>query len=335
MAENFLSTENTDLLWEVLADDESVPKTRDTQETFVWLLPRFHASHQKSKIDLINLNKLFIGEMMEKLNENIFKTSPSRGNPQQLITAEDLKSDRLSEFDKEYKQKESDFQEAMKLPIPEEPNFKDDIDDKPLGDVSKEIEKMMKERNLEINNIQKEHNVKKAEQWISPSKTSLREQKDYEQNQNNNLKYIKIDKDELKLTVQSTNLDEELSPSDSVTETNIPKSVSWDDNLTINISKDSSPLPESKKNSVSIFSKLKPSNEIKTETPSESFSIQENESNHTTSPTDNQTDTEKILSFLTKRFNDLEEKIDKLIPKPHPVLMDAIDNDIVISSDED
>ena len=55
----------------------------------------------------------------------------------------------------------------MSRPVPEEPNFKDNFEDKPLGNVSEEIERMMKERNLEINNIQKNKMSKKAEEWIS------------------------------------------------------------------------------------------------------------------------------------------------------------------------
>ena len=313
MAENFLSKENTDVLWEVLADDDSVPKTNETQETFVWLLPRFHASHQRAKIDLMTMNKLFIGEMMEKLHENILKNSPPKNLSKPLITAEDLKTDRLSEFEKELKQKESDFQFAMSRPVPEEPNFKDNFEDKPLGDVSQEIEKMMKERNLEINNIQKKQDVKKAEEWLSSTNPSLRNNSTQENDKQStqDFKFIKIEKDDLEIQVPSTNLDE---PPTS-------KSVSWDENLTINISKTSSP------ESSSIFSKLKTSNKEKS---IEELKVSPPVLIPPSPPSvskDIQNDIDRLFSFFNKRFDKLEEKIDSLIPRPHPSLMDSIIED--------
>ena len=312
MADNFLSKENTDVLWEVLADDESVPKTNETKETFVWLLPRFHASHQRAKIDLMSMNKLFIGEMMEKLQENILRKSPPKNNSKPLITAEDLKTDRLSEFEKELKQKESDFQFAMSRPVPEEPNFKDNFEDKPLGDVSEEIERMMKERNLEINNIQKKQDVKKAEEWLSTTNPSLRNNSNQESDKQSpqEFKFIKIEKDDLEIQVPSTNLDE----------TSTSKSVSWDENLTINISKPSS-------DSVSIFSKLKTSNkENSLAEPKLSPPVLVPPSPPNV-PRDNQNDIDRLFSFFNKRFDKLEKKIDSLIPRPHPSLMDTIDED--------
>ena len=335
MAKNFLSSENTDVLWEVLADDDSVPKTRETQETFVWLLPRFHASHQKSNIDLMNMNKLFIGEMMEKLQENIIKTSPQKNVPQQLITAEDLKSERLSEFDKELKLKESDFQNAMKLPIPEEPNFKDDIQEKPLGDVSQEIERMMKERNLEINSIQKNQNLKKAEEWLSSTNSSLRNKTTQDNNDQNKqeFKFIKIEKDELGIKVPTTDLNEDSFKKPIVSETNITKNVSWDENLTINLSKTPSPLPTDKNESVSIFSKLKPSNEIKSVSKPEISSSSLNPMINKNFSENQENDMDKLFSFFNRRFDELEKKIDRLIPRPHPILMETLLNDFSDNSE--
>ena len=313
MAENFLSKENTDVLWEVLADDDSVPKTSDTQETFVWLLPRFHASHQRSKIDLMSMNKLFIGEMMEKLQENILRKSPPKNNSNPLITAEDLKTDRLSEFEKELKKKESDFQFSMSRPVPEEPNFKDNFEDKPLGNVSEEIERMMKERNLEINNIQKKQDVKKAEEWLSATNPSIRNNSKQESDKQSpqDFKFIKIEKDDLEIQVPSTNLDEETTS----------KSVTWDENLTINISK--TPSPESS----SIFSKLKTSNVEKQSSEQLLSSPPLKPPSPPNFSSNNIHDLDRLFSFFNNRFDKLEEKIDSIIPRPHPSLMDTIIED--------
>lgn len=297
MAEKFLSKENTDVLWEVLADDDSVPKTKETQETFVWLLPRFHSSHGKSNINLMDMNKLFIGEMMEKIEEQSKKPTTSVPFNKVLVTVEDLKSERLSSFDKELKEKENDFQSAMAVPVPEEPNFKDDTKDAPLGDVSKEIERMMKERNLDLSNIQKQHNVKKAEEWLSTTLNNKQQTKEIvSQTEEQNIKFIKIENEDLKMSVPTENLDEELP---------VSKNVTWGENLTINISEHESPPKQP--SPVSIFSKLKTSNDTP-ELPQEK-------------------DIDMLFTYVTKRFDDLERKIDSLIPRVHPSLLESVMED--------
>ena len=164
MADKFLGKENTDVLWEVLADDDSVPKTRQTQETFVWLLPRFHAKHGGKNMDLMSLNKQFISDIMKEIEQNAQTVSPSKDNTTDrvLITSEDLRSSRVTEFERDLKQKQDDFRYSMARSIPEEPDFKDNVKEQPLGNVNDEIERMIRERNLDISSIQKTQNVEKA-----------------------------------------------------------------------------------------------------------------------------------------------------------------------------
>ena len=70
MANVFLSSENTDLLWEVIVDDETIPKTDATRETFARMLPEFHRGAGQ-ETDLFELNKLFIGRMLSTLSNAI------------------------------------------------------------------------------------------------------------------------------------------------------------------------------------------------------------------------------------------------------------------------
>ena len=96
--------------------------------------------------------------------------------------------------------------------------------------------------------------------------------------------------------------------------------MSWDENLTINISKHSSP-----ETFVSIFSKLKTSNkENSIEEPRLSPPVLVPPSPPNVSR-DN--DIDRLFSFFNKRFDKLEEKIDRIIPRPHPSLMDSIIED--------
>ena len=251
MTDTFLSKENTDVLWEVLIDDESVPKTKTTQETFVRMLPRIHEKYKTTRDNLMDMNKIFMQEVMVEL-ENAKSPPDHQKNP--LITYEDIQSDRSSAFEKELKQKEEEFTSIMSRPVPEEPDFKDTEKDPPLGDVSDIIKRMMEERNLELSNIQKTHNVKEAEKWITSTNPSITSEREAETKQA--IKYIKIEKDALNMEVPSVNLGEDT------------KHVTWGENMSIDVSElKSEPISETpvqipmhdvpKKSSTSIFSKLK------------------------------------------------------------------------------
>ena len=250
MADNFLGKENTDVLWEVLADDDSVPKTRQTQETFVWLLPRFHAKHGGKNMDLMSLNKQFISDIMKEIEQHTQTVSPNKDNTNErvLITSEDLRSSRASDFDRELKQKEDDFRYSMSHSVPEEPDFKDNVKEQPLGNVNDEIERMIRERNLDISSIQKTQNVEEASKWLSPTNSNITTENNSKNEQA--LKTIKIEKNDLGITVPS-----EVLPTNTSNEKD-DKHVSWGEELTINIS-ELEKKPQENKNPVSIFSKLK------------------------------------------------------------------------------
>ena len=271
MADQFLSKGNTDVLWEVLADDDSVPKTKETQETFVWLLPRFHAKHSKPGIDLMDLNKNFIREMIVEVKKQ--KTVTNSPVTKQLMTSEEIRSQRMIDFQKDLKNAENDFQYSMARPVPEEPNFKDSTEDPPLGNVSAEIEKMMRERNLDLSNIQQKQDPKKAEKWLFSNNFDL--------DTTNGFKTIKIDSDELGMKVPSVNLEiEEKEAGD-------PKHVSWNDEV-IDISQSNDDI-----NNISIFSKLKHVEQEK------EIVKQQNQSD----------EIYKLYEYITERFDKLEKMI--------------------------
>jgi len=304
MAEKFLSKDNTDVLWEVLADDDSVPKTKETQETFVWLLPRFHAKHSASTDDLMGMNKMFISTIMDELENAKSLSGPGKNSPDKvLITSEDLKSERISEFDKKLKKQEDDFRNTISRPVPEEPTFKDTLDDAPLGDVTMVIERMMRERNLDISKIQKNHDVKQAEQWLSSTNPTIGN--DAKKKTDEEIKLITIEKDELGISVPSEPLDGE------------PKHVSWGEDLTINISS-TPPAPEPQSGSSSIFSKLKAvsvktSDNVPSDQTAYPSPLMEDMSvpsliNQDMSSIDT-TDVSRLYAYVTERFDRLEKLI--------------------------
>ena len=295
MSDKFLGKENTDVLWEVLADDDSVPKTRQTQETFVWLLPRFHAKHGGKNMDLMSLNKQFISDIMKEIEQhtNTVSSNQDSTNDRVLVTSEDLRSSRTSEFERDLKQKEDDFRYSMARSIPQEPDFKDNVKEQPLGNVNDEIERMIRERNLDISSIQKTQNVEKASKWLSSTNPNI--PKEINNKNEQSLKTIKIEENDLGITFPS-----EVLPTNTSNEKD-DKHVSWGEELTINIS-------ESEKNSqddkppVSIFSKLK------TATKQDVPSLINNDISSA-----GVIDIERLYVYITERFNKLEKMLEQIL----------------------
>lgn len=294
MADKFLGKDNTDVLWEVLADDDSVPKTRQTQETFVWLLPRFHAKHAGKNMDLMSLNKQFISDIMKEIEQQVVSPKKDVQSNRVLITSEDLRSDRASEFERELKKQEDDFRYSMSRSIPEEPEFKDNVKEQPLGNVNEEIERMIKERNLDISSIQKTQDVEKASKWLSSTNPNIATENS---NQNTQaLKTIKIEKNDLGITVPS-----EILPVTSLSNETDDRHVSWDEELTINISEPET-VSQDVKPHVSIFSKLKtaPTQKVpalinQDVSSADAFSI------------------ERLYDYVTERFDKLEKMLEPLL----------------------
>lgn len=301
MTDQFLGKENTDVLWEVLCDDETVPKTQDTQKTFVLLLPRFHAKYKDTTHTLMDMNKQFISDIMKEFD----KQSPSKSidSKNMLITSDDLRKERSQEFENELKKKENDFHNSMSRPVPEEPNFKDNFEDKPLGNVNDEIEKMIRERNLEISSIQRTHNVKEAEKWLSSTNSSITTLN--QQEKADGLKTIKIEKDELGIKVPTESLDESLREN---------KHVTWNENITIEMSEIQDSVKPTTSDKSSIFTKLKPASSHTTSQlqskPEIVTMLSENPVLKNNQSLDNVVSISELYEYVKKRFDRLETMIE-------------------------
>ena len=307
MANVFLSSENTDLLWEVIVDDETIPKTDATRETFARMLPEFHRGAGQ-ETDLFELNKLFIGRMLSTLsNASSASSASSRGEAtnarKPLVTHEELQTERRSAFEKEMQEKESEFKNAITLQVPDAPDFKDNVKDAPLTNVSETIQRMIAERNFEIDTISKAHDKKKAEQWLSSSKTSIQDEKGGQGGQGGQggeplgatpRRMIKIDTADLSMDVPSISLGDP------------PKQVTWGQNSSIDVNV----APTSRAQTES-------ATETKTDTGSDSFvfsKLKRVRDDATPSPEtrvepasgDDAMDVRRLYEYVTERFDRME-----------------------------
>jgi hypothetical protein len=232
-----------DLLWEVIIDDDlfkNKPKELINQigSMFTQNLRGFNESEKNNSNNLINMNKKFI-ELILNRSYSIINFNKNTIPPQkqkELITSTDLLSDRMSQFEKELSQKQSEFTTAMSLPVPPVPKFSDNNLDGPMGEMDLAIKKALEQRNYDIEQLNK--TLSKSNQdssWLKSQETSVKSeklmplnnvaQKTNSSNLNTNeIKYIKIDQE----TIGNSIIKKD------IIDLNQKKHITWkDDNISL------------------------------------------------------------------------------------------------------
>ena len=114
----FTSDDNIQLLWEVMLDEnifQSVDNSNvaQIQGQFLGKLKSFNQNESKKYMSLISMNKAFVETMY---NENT--NTNTNHNPSQYsepIKAEDLKSQRMNDFEVALKKQQDDLANSMRL----------------------------------------------------------------------------------------------------------------------------------------------------------------------------------------------------------------------------
>ena len=283
---DFLTKGNVDLLWEVIIDDElfkNKPKELINQigNMFAQNLRGFNESEKNNSNNLINMNKKFIELMLNRsysiinFNKNHIplQKEKEKEKEKELITSTDLLSDRMSQFEKELSQKQSEFTSAMSLPVPPVPKFSDNNLDGPMGEMDLAIKKALEQRNYDIEQLNK--TLSKSNQdssWLKSQETSVKSEKLMPLNNvsqkssisnvskinssnlntnTNEIKYIKIDQE----TIGNSIIKKD------IIDLNQKKHITWkDDNISLQLIDENKEQNDINKDTTfedSIFRKLK------------------------------------------------------------------------------
>ena len=204
---DFLTKGNVDLLWEVIIDDDlfkNKPKELINQigSIFTQNLRGFNEAEKNNSNTLMSMNKRFIGLILNHSRSIINESQYSQKEKgKQLITSSDLQSERMTQFEKDLSQKQSEFSSAMSLPVPPVPKFSDNNLDEPIGEMELAIKKALEQRNYDIEQVSKNLNKSNADSWLKPQETSLKSEKIGHSNTSNKIKYIKIDNQNIENTI--------------------------------------------------------------------------------------------------------------------------------------
>jgi len=182
---DFATNQNKELLWNLLLNNGAFNNLLETQ------LPAIQSdfenlmvslSKEKTKVNLMEKNKYFFQQMIQKINAH---KQPKIQEPgREMYTSQDIRNKKIDEFNNKIVQAQDDFNSVIKLKTPEEINFSDkknEEEDKPIDNMDELIAKTIAERNLEVETITKNENQdeKQTQKWLNmqeePKKVSFNE----------------------------------------------------------------------------------------------------------------------------------------------------------------
>ena len=230
---NFLKKENVNTLWDVISDEEIFKfLSRDIQSNvgnlFSTNIKGFFETERTKTNNLVEINKKYILLILNYIKKN-HPHQPSKikilEEPvvKELITYEELHTERKTHFEKDLQQRQQEFEDTMSIKAPPVPEFADKFTDKPIGEMDKIIKEMTSKRNYEVEQFNRNYqtDINQVTNWLKPQDTSIKSEKfvpptkqEEQPSQSTRFKYLNAEEQESKKTVLP-----------------IKKIVSWDKNL--------------------------------------------------------------------------------------------------------
>jgi hypothetical protein len=184
----FLSTSNTEMLWNIIMEDVVTTKFTENmvmeyiRNVFHKNLGPFFEIEGKNTNDLIVLNKKYISWLLGTINaftRNNNNNTLKSAADNKLITVEDIHKNRQTQFEQDLNVRQQEFTNYMTVKTPEVPKFSIDLsEDVPIKELEQTIKQMAAQRNYDVDMINKNNaNPADAQKWLSPTETSIKNEK--------------------------------------------------------------------------------------------------------------------------------------------------------------
>ena len=234
---NFLHKDNIDTLWDVISDEDIFKfLSRDIQskvaELFTKNIKGFFEVEKLKTNNLVDMNKKYIVLILNNIKNNYTQQLPNKikisdETPMKnLITYEEIKNDKKSQFEKDLQQRQQEFENSITVKAPPVPEFSDNYADEPITEMDKFIKQMKSKRNYDDEQINKTLNY--DDSWLKPQETSVKKEKfiseeeSQSQSSNNRFKYLTNDSQKLNLiTKKNVTWENDIEKSDLESEENI------------------------------------------------------------------------------------------------------------------
>ena len=186
----FLHQDNISTLWEVISDEEIfkfLPKDSQSKISQVFLnnIRGFFETEKAKTTNLVDMNKKYIMLILSHIKQHFVPQMPNKikisdePTPKELITYEEIQTDRQSQFEKDLSRRQDEFTRTMTLTAPNAPDFTDKLEDKPIEGMDRLIKEMTAKRNYEVEQINRNYtsDVNQTSNWLKPQETSVKTDK--------------------------------------------------------------------------------------------------------------------------------------------------------------
>lgn len=186
----FLHQDNISTLWEVISDEEIfkfLPKDSQSKISQVFLnnIRGFFETEKTKTTNLVDMNKKYIMLILSHIKQHFVPQMPNKikisdePTTKELITYEEIQTDRQSQFEKDLSRRQDEFTRTMTLTAPNAPDFTDKLEDKPIEGMDRLIKEMTAKRNYEVEQINRNYtsDVNQTSNWLKPQETSVKTDK--------------------------------------------------------------------------------------------------------------------------------------------------------------
>jgi len=186
----FLHQDNISTLWEVISDEEIfkfLPKDSQSKISQVFLnnIRGFFETEKGKTTNLVDMNKKYIMLILSHIKQHFVPQMPNKikisdePTTKELITYEEIQTDRQSQFEKDLSRRQDEFTRTMTLTAPQAPDFTDKLEDKPIEGMDRLIKEMTAKRNYEVEQINRNYtsDVNQTSNWLKPQETSVKTDK--------------------------------------------------------------------------------------------------------------------------------------------------------------
>ena len=186
----FLHQDNISTLCEVISDEEIfkfLPKDSQSKISQVFLnnIRGFFETEKGKTTNLVDMNKKYIMLILSHIKQHFVPQMPNKikisdePTTKELITYEEIQTDRQSQFEKDLSRRQDEFTRTMTLTAPQAPDFTDKLEDKPIEGMDRLIKEMTAKRNYEVEQINRNYtsDVNQTSNWLKPQETSVKTDK--------------------------------------------------------------------------------------------------------------------------------------------------------------
>lgn len=219
----FLSDDNIKILWDLIAEEELFKnKPNDMKhnisQMFINNIEGFYHAEKTNAKSLVDINKKYMVAILNFIRQ--MKPKPKiieQLSAPQALTHEMFQQEKRTQFERDFEKRQNEFESSMSLPKPQVPEFSDKTKDAPLKNMEDILKQMTAQRNYDIYNITNSQQNPNPD-FLKPLETSIKNEKLMQKEfaeatlsknlkpvntrhdlsrQENEIKYIKIDKEDL------------------------------------------------------------------------------------------------------------------------------------------